>query len=297
MMGPYYLKQRQYEEGVASFKEKLQSDPGNDTAAYYVGRYYLAMKKPDEAMPYLQKAAELEPEKANYRFWVGVAHWAKLEFDEERKAYEEALALDPDHISANLYYGHGFVDDGQWDKALVQYDTVISLDRYNPEGLYNRAVALGGLGRTDDEVTALKKFLRYYPDGSLAMRATARLNLQGDFSYRNYILGKRNVTLKSMTYKPGTNDLLYSSKESLHVIAAMMGANDKLDLHIVAFKDGDAAAAKARAQAIRDYIRAGRPEIDPKRLPLSWFGVTETVELSGKRFVVDDSVQFITVTN
>lgn len=297
MMGPYYLKQRQYNDGIQAFTETLKEDPTNDTAAFYVGRYYLAMKKPDKAMPYLQKAAELRPENADYRFWIGVAHWAKLEFDKEQEAYKEALALDPDHISANLYYGHGFVDDGEWDKALARYDKVISLDRYNPQGLYNRAVALGGLERKEEERAALKKFLQYYPDGSLAMRATARLNLLGDFSYRNFILGKRNVTLRSMTFKPGTNDLEYESKESLHVIAAMMAANTKLDIHIVAYKDGDAATAKARVKAIQDYILAGRPEFDPKRLPLSWFGEAENVQLQGKRFVLEDSVQFITVAN
>jgi len=295
MMGPYYLKQREYKEGLKSFVERVKENPQDATAAYYVGRFYLATKRPAEAMTYLKQAAKLVPDNADYQFWIGVAHWAKLELDEEKASYERALVLDPDHISANLYLGHGYTDEKQWAQALVLYDKVISLDRYNPEALYNRGVALGGLGRHKEEVAALKKFLEYYPDGSLAMRATSRLNLQGDFSYRNFILGKRNVTLKSMTFKPGTNDLVLESKESLHVIAAMMGTNKKLALHIVAYNDGNAAAAKARAQAVKDYILAGRPGFDPKRLPLSWFGTTETVERKGKTFTLEDSVTFITV--
>ncbi|MGL1861649.1 MAG: tetratricopeptide repeat protein [Pseudodesulfovibrio sp.] len=295
MMGPYYLKQREYKDGVEAFIERLKGNPGDDSAAYYVGRFYLALKKPDQAMPYFEQAAAAAPEDANYRFWIGVTHWAKLEFDKERESYEKALALDSNHISANLYLGHGFIDEKQWAQALVQYDKVIGLDRYNPEALYNRGVALGGLGKYQEEIAALKKFLGYYPDGSLAMRATQRLNLQGDFSYRNFILGKRNVTLKTMTFKPGENYLVLESKESLHVIAAMMSVNKKLDIHIVAYEDGDAATAKARAESVRDYILAGRPEFDPQRLPLSWFGTAEVVERGDKTFHLKESVQFITV--
>ncbi|QJB58452.1 tetratricopeptide repeat protein [Pseudodesulfovibrio sp. zrk46] len=295
VMGQYYLKQRDYKDGVKVFEERLKQDPQDHTASYYVGRYYLALNKPDEAMPYLKKAAELDPQNAEYQFWIGVGYWAKFEFDKEKEAYEKTLALDPDHISANLYLGHGYTDGKQWEKALEKYDKVIKLDKYNPEALYNRAVALGGLGRDKEEIAALKKFLKYYPDGSLAMRAALRLNLQGDFSYRNFIIGKRNVTLRTMAFKPGTNDLEQESKESLHVISAMMKEKEELALHVVAYKDGDAAAAKARAKAVRDYILAGNPGFDPKRLPLSWFGTAEIVEKKDKTFTLDDSVTFITV--
>lgn len=296
VMGPYYLKQRDYDEGVKVFTERFEADPTDASAAYYIGRYYLAMKKPEKGVEFFQKAVALKPDDADYHFWLGVGYWAKLEFDKERVEYEKALQLDPDHISANLYLGHGYMDDGQWAQALARYDKVIDLDHFNPEALYNRGVALGELGQEKEKIAALKKFLEYYPDGSLAMRATGQLNLLGDFTYRNFILGKRNVTLRTVKFKPGTTDPLLESKESLHVIAAMMDVNDKLDIHVVAYKDGDAAAARARAESVRDYILSGRPGIDPKRLPLSWFGSAEAFESEGKTFKLSESVQFITVT-
>ncbi|QGY41925.1 tetratricopeptide repeat protein [Pseudodesulfovibrio cashew] len=296
VMGPYYLKQQEYSEGIEAFTTRLKENPQDHVAAFYIGRYHLALNKPDKALPYLQKAAAMAPDNADYRFWIGVAHWAKLDFAEERKAYKAALKLDPDHISANLYLGHGYVDEGQWAKALARYDKVIELDPYNPEALYNRSVALEGLGKKAEEIAALKKFLEYYPDGSLAMRAATRLNLLGDFTYRNAIIGKRNVTIKSVVFKPGTDELVYESKESLQVVSAMMEVNDKLALHIVAYKDGDVAAAKARAHNVRNALLAGHPGISPSRLPLSWFGSAEPYELEGKSFSIKDSVQFITVT-
>jgi tetratricopeptide (TPR) repeat protein len=295
VVGPYYLKHEKYEEGLSVLGDQFRENPGDASSAYYVGRYYLALNKPKEGLPYLEEAANLDPENADYVFWTGVAYWALLDFEQERAAYRKTLSLDPDHVSANLYLGHGYVDQGKWAEALAQYDKVLKLDKYNPEALYDRALALSGLGKTTEEIVGWKKFLEYYPDGSLAMAATQRLNLQGDFTYRNFIIGQRNVTLRSMAFKPGTYELDADSRTSLHVISAMMEANRKLALHIVAYTKGDAALAMARAKSVRDYMLNGNPYIDSKRLPLSWFGTAEQIEMKGTTFIQDDSVQFITV--
>jgi len=295
VVGPYYLEQEKYEQGIEVLGDQLKENPDDASSAYYVGRYYLALNKPKDGLSYLEKAVKLDPENADYVFWTGVAHWAMLDFEQERAAYLKTLTLDPDHISANLYLGHGYIDQGEWAKALVQYDKVVKLDEYNPEALYNRALALNGLGKTTEEIAGWKKFLEYYPDGSLAMQATEQLNLHGDFAYRNFILGQRNVTLKSMTFKPGTNVLDADSRTSLHVINAMLETNKKLALHIVAYNKGNTAQAKIRAKSVRDYMLSGNPGIDSKRLPLSWFGTAEQIEMGGKSFTIDNSVQFITV--
>lgn len=294
VVGPYYLEQEKYREGIKVLGEQLKENPDDASSAYFVGRYYLALNKPAEGLEYLDRAAALDPSDADYVFWTGVAHWALLQFDEERAAYEKALALEPDHISANLYLGHSMLDLGEWGKALEQYETVIRLDKYNPEALFGRAKALGGLGKKKEEVTAWKKFLEYYPDGSMALGAVEQLNLQGDFSYRNFIIGKRNITLRSVTFKPGTDVLDGKSKPSLHVISAMMRINTKLRLHIVTYDQGETGRAKARAKAIRDYMLSGNPDIDSKRLPLSWFGTAEIINAGDAEFSRNESVNFIT---
>lgn len=291
--GSYYLEKREYPAGIKAQEALLREDPGNANAIYYIGRYYLAMDKPETARPWFERAAKLSPDNADYRFWIGVTDWALMDYAGERAAYQQALAIDPDHISANLYLGHGYLDDKDWARALAQYDKVLKLDRYNPEALYDRAVALGALGRHKEEVAALKKFLEYYPDGSLALKGAVRLNLQGDFTYRNHIIGKRNVTLRAMAFKPWSDELALESKESLHVIEAIMEENPKIVLHVVAYRKGDLEGARAMALGIKDYIVSGRV-VAPQRLLPSWFDSAEVVELGGRSFTVDDSVQFIT---
>lgn len=294
IVGPYYLENEKYEEGIEVLGDQLRENPDDVSSAYYVGRYYLALNKPEIGLTYLEKAAALAPENAEYAFWTGVAYWAMLDSDRERAAYLKALSLDPEHISANLYLGHGYLDAGDWAKALKQYDTVIRLDKYNPEALYNRAVALSGLKRTNEEIAAWKKFLEYYPAGSLGMEATARLNLHGDFAYRNYIIGKRNITLKSMTFKPGSNDPDAASKEVLHVISALLESNNNLTVHVVSYVENDVERARELARGVRDYMLSGHPGINADRLPLSWFGTTEKVEAGNMTFSLDKSVNFIT---
>lgn len=294
--GPYYMEQEQYEEGIRVLGQQFRENPEDAPSAYYVGRYYLALNQPKTGLEYLEKAVQLDPENADYVFWTGVAHWAMLDFKREQEAYKKALALNPNHISANLYLGHGYLDQGEWAKALAQYDRVIELDAYNPEALYDRAVALGELDKTEEEVAAWKKFLEFYPDGSLALEGTERLNLLGDFTYRNVILGQRNVTLRSVEFKPETSALEAPGRESLHVMNAMLKENAELAIYVVVYVNGNVELAKRRAVAIRDYMLNGHRDISSERLPLSWFGTAEIVELGGETHKIDESVQFITVT-
>lgn len=295
IVGPYYLEQGKYEEGVETLTHEYRENPNDASTAYYLGRLYLALNKPEQAMPYLERAVAADPADADYLFWQGVGYWALMDFDREREMYIKVLRIEPKHISANLYLGHNYLDRGEVKNALGYYDKVIVLDEFNPEALYNRGTALHDLGMEKEAVEAWKKFLEYYPDGSLALQATERLNIQGDFTYRNFIIGKRNVTLRTMVFKPGTFDLTSESKESLHVLAAMMEENKILDLHVVGYSGNGKNRARRMVQSVRDYMLSGHPDFDRNRLLLSWFGTPEVVGEGKRSFTLDDSVKFITV--
>ncbi len=295
LAGPYYLNHGEFEDGIRVLSEELADNPDNAVASYFLGRYYLAVEEPGQAVEYLEKAAQLDPEDADYRFWSGVAYWALEDFREEQESYRQALAIDAENISANLYLAHSYLDEGKLDQALELYDKVIKLDKYNPQALYNRADILTRKGAAEQAVKEWKKFLEYYPDGSLAVYGTEKLNRLGDFTYRNFILGKRNVTLRTIRFKTGSVRSDLESNLSLRVLAAIMEADRNCAFHIVAYSKGNPELAKARARQIRDYILNAHPHIDSGRLPLSWFGVAEQVQRGGKTFRLDDSIRFITV--
>ncbi len=146
VMGPYYLRQREYTQGIETYSRVVRENPHDSSAWYYLGRLYLGEDKPKKALSALKRAVELKSGDADYLFWLGVAKWAVQDFDGEREAYLAALSHDDDHVSAMLYLGHNHLDRGEWAEAKALYDRVLKWDRYNPEALYNRAIALGRLG-------------------------------------------------------------------------------------------------------------------------------------------------------
>jgi len=294
LKGERLLKNQQYQDGVATFKSMVQEEPKNPEAHYYLGRFYLALERPEEALPHLKQAVQGDPAKADYAFWLGVAYWAIRDFEGERKSYFQALAKDPKHLPARLYLAHTFLDSAEWQEALNNYDPVLRQDPHNPEALYNRGLALMELDRPEDEARAWKKYLQYYPEGKWALRAVDHLNRLGDFSYRNFTIGYRRVTLEPITFRPGTATLLSQGKPSLQVLGTILSINHEIFLEIACYKSGDPALAAARAKSIRDYLLQEFPRIKPSRLGVRGIGSKERIKAGSKVYLLADSTTFIT---
>ena len=294
LKGERLLKNEQYQDGLATFTGIVQEKPRNPEAHYYLGRFYLALERPEEALPHLKRAVQGDPAKADYHFWLGVAYWAIRDFDFERKSYLQALAIDPKHVPARLYLAHTFLDSGEWQEALDNYDLLLRQEPYNPEALYNRALALAELGRPKEETKAWKQYLEYYPEGKWALRAVDHLNQLGKFSYRNFTIGYRRVTLEHIPFFPGSAKMLSQGKPSLQVLGTILSINDKIYLEVVCYKNGDPALATARAKAVRDYLLQEFPRIKPVRLGARGIGNKERIKAGRKVYLLDDSTTFIT---
>ncbi|WP_457572005.1 tetratricopeptide repeat protein [Desulfovulcanus sp.] len=293
--GKRFLVEERYEEGIRTFQQVLQKDPQNPKANYYVGRFYLAQEKPEKALPYLRRAVQLAPDKADYHFWLGVAYWAVRDFEKERKSYQQALRLNKNYVPARLYLAHNLLDNGQWAAALKEYDKVLKKDPYHPEALYNRGLALKKLNKPEEEIKAWKRYLKYYPRGRWALRAVDHLNGLGDFSYRNFTIGYRRVTLKNISFAPGTDKILPEAKPSLKVLGSILSINKKIALKIIGYKKGDPVLAKARAKAVKDYLLENFPDIAPSRLTYDGYGRAERVKIKNKTYFLDKSISFVTL--
>ena len=294
LKGERLLKNEQYQDGVANFKNIVQEEPENPEAHYYLGRFYLALERPEEALSHLKRAVQGDPAKADYQFWLGVAYWAIRDFELERKSYLQALAKDPKHVPARLYLAHNFLDSGEWQEALDNYNLLLRGEPYNPEALYNRALALMELHRPKEQAMAWKKYLQYYPEGKWAFRAVDHLNQLGEFSYRNFTIGYRRVTLEHIPFPSGSAKVLSQGKPSLQVLGTILSVNDKIYLEVVCYKNGDPALAAARAKAVRDYLLNEFPRLKPSRLGARGIGFKERIKAGSKVYLLDDSTTFIT---
>ena len=294
LKGDRLLKNEQYQDGLATFTGIVHEEPKNPEAQYYLGRFYLALERPEEALPHLKQAVRGDPAKADYHFWLGVAYWAIRDFDLERKSYLQALAKDPKHVPARLYLAHNFLDSGEWQEALDNYNLLLPREPYNPEALYNRALALKELHRPKEEARAWKRYLQYYQEGKWALRAVDHLNRLGKFSYRNFTIGYRRVTLEHIPFPPGSAKLLSQGKPSLQVLGTILSINDKIWLEVVCYKNGDLSLATARAKAVRDYLLQEYPRLKPSRIGVRGIGRTERIKTVSKVYLLDDSTTFIT---
>lgn len=291
--GPWFMDQGRYQEGIAALERELETDPASAAAAYWLGRYHLALNRPEAATPLLEQAVHLAPMDAESHYWLGVSYWAQGKSALERAQYQKVLALAPDHLGANLYLGHNHLDQGEWAQALAHYDHVLRTEPTQPDALYHRAVALSRLKRRSEAKQTWKKFLERYPEGAMALAAADHLNALGDFDFRNIQVGKRRIAIGPIAFDH-QNVVLPESGPVFDLIGEQLRTDPDFKLHIIVYLEGRPETAKRRSMAVRQAILSRLPEIDPERLPLSWFGVAQEVEAGGEFWALEESVHFVT---
>lgn len=292
--GEYYLEKGKYKTGIEYFKEAVKENAADPKANYYLGRCYLAEKQYKSGLKHLKTAAKLGPDNADFQFWLGVAYAANKQPRLERISYIKALSLDKKHEQALCYLGHNQFDNGELTTALATYDKALEISPANAQVLYNRALILGKLGRTPEEIAAWEIYLADYPAGGFARRAVERLNALGDFEYRNHLIGKRTVTLEKIRFQPFTAVLSKSSFPSLDLIGHILTNNQKIKLHIIAYQKNNRKLAEARSKSIKKYLIKKFPKIAKSRLKVSWFNVPAKVKVGKKFLTEDDAISFIT---
>jgi tetratricopeptide (TPR) repeat protein len=262
---------------------------------FVLGRLHLATNDPEKALPYFGKAVASSPDVPDFHFWLGVAYWALNNSTEERNHYMQAIALDQDYIPAHLYLGHNFLDTGEWEQALAEYDTVLALDPGLLNALYNRGLALKNLGRSVEETIAWKEYLKVNQSGKWALRAAGHLNELGDFSYSIHQIGALKTVMKSPSFD-SSDALVPDSFPSLDRLGYLLENNTNLHLHVVVYFKDNQKRAYTRAQAIKKYLARHCPGANHGRVKISWFACAEKIVVNNETHLLDESVRFIGLT-
>jgi tetratricopeptide (TPR) repeat protein len=245
----------------------------------------------------MKKAVKLKPSSADYHFWLGVVYSANKMRYSEWKSYEKALKLDPRHIQSRIYLAHTQLERGYYKSALKNYSIVLKEWEDEPGSLYNKAFVLNKLRRRKEEKVAWKEYLDFYSSGPMARRATRHLNRFGDFSYRNYIIGHRTITLRTIQFRPSEDTLTYNDNKSLVFLGSVLKYAKDVSIHIVVYCKKDKQLAEKRAKSIKRFLlkRIGKKGFH--RLKMSWFDVPERIRAGGMTFRQDESVNFVTAVS
>lgn len=290
--GDRYLKSGEYNEAETTYKENVRKNPDDYVSRYYLGRFLLAQGKESEALPHFKKAVVLDPKNPDYQFWLGVTYGKLGDVSAERVQYERTLKIDSNYLLANLYLGHLRLQNWEFKQAIKAYDAVLQEEPTNATALYNRALSLDLDGKDKSAKEAWLKYLKHYPAGRNAQKATDRLNTLGDFSYENHFFGKRTVTLAEIKYSPSGKSADISSMPSLQLVGTILANLNQGILQVVVYANKDTQLARQRALEIKKTLHELVPAIAADRIQISWFGVPEKDIHGGKAYSKGQSVRF-----
>ncbi len=242
-------------------------------ANYLIGRGLLAAGHEDQALPFLRQAVRQEPGVAEFAHWQGVAYWTMGEAAEERQSYLSSVQDQPDYLPSLLNLGHSYLESGEYQQALLQYEKVLQVDPLEGSALYNRALAYRMMKDTGRAEQAFLSYLEHHRTGKWVARATRHLHEMGNFTFRSYRIGAGRVVLNMTALL--SPDSPAGRQESIHLAGALARAPGN-ELHLVVYNQGNRSAAKATATALQAQLTKHLG--DEHGIPVrgSWFDVAET---------------------
>jgi tetratricopeptide (TPR) repeat protein len=165
--GIYYLKRKQYDEGLSDFNWALILDPENHEAYKSRGGIYLEKKDAPKALDDFQKALKLEPGCPATYLNIGLSMAMSERLDDAIRNFNDAIRLAPDYADAYHNRGAAYGKKELWDKALADFKSALSFEPDNARVYYDRAVVYNQMGETDKSIYDYTKSCEldpYYPE-------------------------------------------------------------------------------------------------------------------------------------
>ena len=148
--GLVFYERLEYDRSIDSFTKVLEVAPygkDNDLVYYNLGMAYFKQRQYDKSIYQFTKALELVPGKGNKRKfnvlkWRANAFQQNKAFDNAIKDYSDAIRLIPKHEDIkDIYHNRAWswINDGNYDKAIEDFSSAISIDSKFDAAYYGRA--------------------------------------------------------------------------------------------------------------------------------------------------------------
>ncbi len=279
-------------KAVNKSKQMENINLANHSSNYFMGRNLLDSGEYNKSIGFFKEAVAQNPADSDYHFWLGVNYGNLKDYQNERISYLKAISFTSDHLMSNYFLGHSFMNDQNWDMALVAYDKVLSIQPTFEQALYNKGLALKRIGRNQEEMLAWKHYLSMNNTGLWALRAAAHLNASGDFSYRISQIGRQKIVIGPFPTNDSDKKIMLSDS-SLRSLGQSLQLSPDLDLFVIVYLDNNPDLAKQQAKNIKKQLLENFSNINSARIKLSWFGVEEEMTIGNKSFSLKHSVRFL----
>lgn len=246
----------------------------NAEAGLLLGRALLAAGKEAEALAILQNASALSPNNPEHLFWLGTAHWYMGNTELEQQSYRRAIHAAPDYLPALVNLGHNLLENNESEEALQTYNRVLTISPGHKVALYNSALAIHLTEESNQAIRAWKRYLHAYRSGKWAQLAVQHLNALGDFSYRAYQIGVRQIILHQEALL-GTE----ANKQRVEVeqLAEIYRQAPVSQLNLSLFYAGNETEARMQAITLKHLLNNSLQDHN-KHIQISWFAEAESIQ-------------------
>ena len=148
-LGAIYVEQGLMENAISEFEEVLRLDPTQVEALGTLGAIYYDLEEYEKAIPLLEKTVELasddqattaqgildeanKQQALNAHLEQASTYNANGDFDKAIAEYEAVIELDPDNAIYHLLLGKLYYDQERFDEAVVEYKKVAQLAALDP---------------------------------------------------------------------------------------------------------------------------------------------------------------------
>jgi tetratricopeptide (TPR) repeat protein len=163
-----YLKEGDYEKGIATLRMALERDPIDGAALFNLGMALSDQGALDEAVNFLNQSVSAHPAHAHSWVALGVAYARQGDAGSAIESLLEAVALNPKDGYSHKNLGALLSKTGKGDEAMKHLRLATQLLPADPHTWFNLAGTLEEAGELDEADEAYQKVIRLDPTGGLA---------------------------------------------------------------------------------------------------------------------------------
>lgn len=138
-LGVIYDLQGDSEKSIVQFQESLSYDD-NFAAHLRLGAHYARQGELEPAIAELQKVLDVDEDNVQARYLLALIYSTQKDFDKAALEYEHILKsfskAEPENLEIYGYLGQLYYSLKQYDKAIKQFEIILSLDPTNVDVLY-----------------------------------------------------------------------------------------------------------------------------------------------------------------